>query len=398
MPGHDPGAGLSDFARRVAPYLDEYEVTRIGSVTALDVFGVPVWFACRPASLSLAVSQGKGLTDAHAFCSAAMECLEAAVAERPEQNVVFRCSVAELRTMGHVPLGGHRFAACIVSQLAPDMVYGWVKGQSLFTGATAYFPFELVCMDFRRDSGLDYPHFRISSVGLAGHVRLDDAILHGLLEVIENDATALSEAFQSGSALHRPVSFETSGNPELQQTLARVRDTGFEAQFYVLSQVSDIPVVRASVFAGSYDGHCRYLAGANGYACRFDIEDAALAALLEAIQTRATEISGARDDIEPNGYATKSEPSVLKVGRVEHFGAFAYAGPVPEGTVMKLAAVKQWLRRQRCPDAYVVPLGRQGGGLHFVKMLVPGLDLVLEGGSNRMSKRMLGRMMGHTLK
>ena len=117
--------------------------------------------------------------------------------------------------------------------------------------------------------------------------------------------------------------------------------------------------------------------------------------MLEAIQTRATEISGARDDIEAGGYATKSEPSVLKVGRIEDFRAYAYADAVPKNTAAKLAAIKRWLRQQDCPDAYVVPLGRPGGGLHFVKMLVPGLDLVLEGGSNRMSKRMLGRMLRH---
>ncbi len=396
-PGPRPGAGLSDFARRVAPYLDDYRVTRVGSVTALDVMGVPVWFACRPGSLSLAVSQGKGMTDMQAFRSAVMECLEAAVAEQPEHNVAFRCSVAELLQKGHAAMGGHRFASCMAAHLKPDMIFDWVKGHSIFTNTPAYFPFEIVCMDFRPDSGLDSTRFRISSVGLAGHINLDDAILHGLLEVIENDATALSEAFRSGTLLHQPVTFERSENRDLQATLARVRDTGFAAQFYMLSQPADIPVVRASVYAGTYAGHCRYLAGANGYACRFDIEDAALAALLEAIQTRATEISGARDDIEAALYPQKSEQSVMKAEQAEDFGIYAYAGPLPECTAAKLEATKRWLKQQDCPDAYVVPLGRQGGGLHFVKLLVPGLDLVLEGGSNRISKRMLGRMMGRAL-
>jgi ribosomal protein S12 methylthiotransferase accessory factor len=392
VPIQATGAAFSEFAKRVAPYLEKYGVSRIGSVTGLDVIGVPVWFACRPNSFSLAVSQGKGLTDAQAFRSAVMECLEYAVAERPEHSNAFRCSVEVLAAAGHVALGGRRFATCMASKLQPDATYNWVKGYSLFTGNEAHFPFEMVCMDLRQNAELDTHNFRISSVGLAGHVNLLDAVLHGLLEVIENDATALSEAFVSGRELHRPVTFTTARNTDLLGTLRRVRDSGFEVHFFVLSEPGDIPVVRASIFAGTYDGLCRYLACTNGYACRFDIEEAALAALLEAIQTRATEISGARDDIEAEGYARKAERSVLQESSVEDFTPYAYGADIPHNTAEKLTAIKNWLRKQNCPDAYYVPLNAKDDGLNFVKVLVPGMDVMLEGGSNRMSKRMLERM------
>src|SRR4026208_580587 len=57
-------------------------ITRLAEVTGLDRIGIPVCMAVRPNSKTLAVSQGKGLSDAAAQASAIMEAAEVATAER----------------------------------------------------------------------------------------------------------------------------------------------------------------------------------------------------------------------------------------------------------------------------------------------------------------------------
>ncbi len=61
--------------------LRRFGITRVGDVTGLDIVGIPVWFAVRPNSRGLSVSQGKGLVPAQARLSAVMEAIEGAVAE-----------------------------------------------------------------------------------------------------------------------------------------------------------------------------------------------------------------------------------------------------------------------------------------------------------------------------
>ena len=68
----------AESVRRVWPHLPELGITRVGRQTGLDRLGIPCWAAFRPNSLHLAGSQGKGLTDAAACISAAMEAVEGA--------------------------------------------------------------------------------------------------------------------------------------------------------------------------------------------------------------------------------------------------------------------------------------------------------------------------------
>src|SRR5437764_407034 len=59
-------------------------ITRLCNITHLDNIGIPVVIAVRPASRSLSVSQGKGLTLEAAKASALMESIETYHAERIE--------------------------------------------------------------------------------------------------------------------------------------------------------------------------------------------------------------------------------------------------------------------------------------------------------------------------
>ena len=73
----DPALTLA----RIRPHLSKAGITRIADITDLDTLEVPVAVAIRPASGTLTVEGGKGITRDAAFTSAAMEGIERYVAE-----------------------------------------------------------------------------------------------------------------------------------------------------------------------------------------------------------------------------------------------------------------------------------------------------------------------------
>ena len=64
---------------RIQPLLQHIGITRLANVTYLDEIGIPVYQAIRPNAKTLSVSQGKGLTRAHAA-------IEAGIALAPEDR------------------------------------------------------------------------------------------------------------------------------------------------------------------------------------------------------------------------------------------------------------------------------------------------------------------------
>src|SRR5580765_8183876 len=88
------------------PSLEAFRITRCGDITALDVIGIPVWFATRPNSRALSVSQGKGLTHEQARIGAIMESIEGAVAEQTRELVAEFATATEMAARGRrlVPL------------------------------------------------------------------------------------------------------------------------------------------------------------------------------------------------------------------------------------------------------------------------------------------------------
>jgi ribosomal protein S12 methylthiotransferase accessory factor len=113
---------------------------------------------------------------------------------------------------------------------------------------------------------------------------------------------------------------------------------------------------------------------AAGYACRLERDAALLAALLEAAQSRATEIHGAREDVVPaveREAARALGDACARVRPTRRAGAMAE--PRVAGAPARLAAVLDRLRRaglRAVAAALPAP-----AGLHVARTIVPGLLL-----------------------
>ncbi|WP_226951389.1 YcaO-like family protein [Rhizobium terrae] len=365
--------------------LKRFGITRVGDITDLDIVGIPVWFAVRPNSRGLSVSQGKGITARQARLSAVMEAIEGAVAEDTQRHVKEYGSLRMMqgRRASLVPLSAS--ARVDMTRLDPDRERAWVQGYSVRTDSAVFAPYELVGMDFRADFPWDRLAFHMSSQGLAAGFDHDRTILHALLELIENDACFAVDAFATRQLAIRSIALPTGVSEDLDGLLNRLENIDLSPRLFDLTSANGVPVIMAalprSVVAPNGPG-TRISAGV---ACRLDIYDAAVAALLEAIQSRLTDISGARDDLSADRYdgdkAVAGWRSLPQVPVMRPVSIELASGDMATPVWRRLA---DHLFAAGVDDIYVFPLESGVPGITVIRVLGGGLAAA-SGGVNSFS-------------
>ena len=271
-------------------------VTRLARITRLDRAGVEVAAAIRPAGHVLQVSTGKGETWEAAARGAISEAAELDAAERPRVD-----------TRGPFAALAGRLGAVAVdpAALAPDRAVpgwrelhlAWREAVDLASGATRLVPTHAVHCPPPGSEPLGLAVVPWTSSGLAAHPDRDAALLHALLELCERDqlARVLPHGFTPrlvGERLLDPATL-ARGAPRTAAWREELGARGFTVHLLDLSGPLRLPVAAALLA----DGEGGAVPLAAGYACRHSGDEALLAALLEAAQSRLTEIHGAREDV-----------------------------------------------------------------------------------------------------
>lgn len=285
-------------------------ITRVADLTGLDIVGIPVVQAVRPASRANAVSQGKGMTLADAVVSAIMEAAEQCFAERFERH---RCVQSSARKLG-VP------AAAFAKHLQPgigaewiDTETAWVEGIDLVSGRAAFVPLELVHTAYVEPPLASDGLFLASTTGLACHFRREDACLHALLECVEKDA--IGRAMRTHGFFQRrrldPAALRHRDAAEL---ASQLRGAGLLLGLWVADAAGDVPVVWCQIME---DGSKPPIMPrpADGFGAGASFAAAARAAMLEAAQSRLAALSGARDDITRVLYSARRDRDRLDAQR-----------------------------------------------------------------------------------
>lgn len=354
--------------------LRRFGITRVGDVTGLDIIGIPVWFATRPNSRGLSVSQGKGLVAEQARLSAIMEAIEGAVAEETRGHVTTFGSIEEMRNRG-VPLIPFESVGRIdPDALDPRKERAWVKGTSIRRQQEVFAPYELIGMDFRVDFPWDRLAFRMSSQGLAAGFDQDHAVLHALLELIENDASFLVDTFETRAITPQPFLLPAGMDTALNDLVQHLSAIGLPPTFLDLTNALGVPVVMASLPRPLQAEDGPTTRSAAGAACRPSAPAAAMAALLEAIQSRLTDISGARDDLSPLRYqrdlfTSRPTADARPLRRMPADLVFPESD-VPLPPWRQLA---EHLFARGIEDIHVFPLETEVSGLHVIRVLASGL-------------------------
>ena len=288
------GPGSDDELIRAARCGAACGVSRVADLTFLDVLNLPVWQAVRPWSRALSVHQGKGLTRRDACLGALMEAVESCAAENFEGETRL-CSYDDVPRDERAP-AIEDFASGKAPAPSGAAVRAWTPARRLLTGARLWVPFECVSLDltFRGDPRLDR-----SSNGQAAGFSVEQATLTALCELLERDALCEWRALSPVQRALDCVDLESLPSlPWIAGLQATLADRGMSLRLYATESLVGWPVLLCLIEEPRAFPCLRWATG--GEACRPRREDALRAAVLEAVQSRLTAISGARDDILPD--------------------------------------------------------------------------------------------------
>jgi putative methanogenesis marker protein 1 len=272
--------------------LERCGITRISDVTDLDVLGIPVFHSARPAAaLGLnTVTSGKGATPTAARVSAMMEAIERTWCEPPTDVEPHRASYADLRRAGIAALDPRRLVLRRGHTWTEDAPLSWWPVRELATDAEVLLPALAVFTPFPHEHGM----FSSNTIGLASGNSPQEALLHGLLEVVEQDCTAFGETLRQGSRLR--LESLPDGPAGLVERFTRA---GVAVQVFGYANAIGVP----TVFVTTDDTHAEDGLLINGGAgCHPDPVVALNRALTEAAQSRLAVISGAREDLNGQAY------------------------------------------------------------------------------------------------
>jgi ribosomal protein S12 methylthiotransferase accessory factor len=358
-------------------------VTRLARLTGLDRSGVPVTAAIRPAGHVLQVSNGKGETFARAAAGALLEAAELWAAERP--RLAAFGSAAELSRGARVVPPAALAAGLPGSE---EIRIGWAAARDLASGEAVLVPAHAVFCAPAGSTWLGPALVRWTSNGMGAHPEPSAALLHALLEAIERDrvARALPEGFterEVARRLLRPRSLAAAA-PRTARWAERIAARGLRVHLLDLSFPARARSGRAARRPGPdfglpcaaallVDPEGGSVPVAAGYACRFSRDAALLAALLEAAQSRLTEIHGAREDVA-RGDRHGAAPLARWCERARPVRRASALPQVAAGApAAGVRAVLGRLRRAGLAPAAVRLDGPPG--VHVVRVVVPGLRL-----------------------
>lgn len=272
-------------------------MTRLARLTGLDRAGVEVVAAVRPGGHVLQVTNGKGETWAQAAAGALAEAAELWSAERPLSLVNGTATALRERFGARGVLGPAELAPAEALPGWEAARMAWRTGDDLLSGHPCLVPAHAVHCPPPGAEPLGPAVVPWTSSGMGAHPRREAALLHALLEACERDqlARALPRGFTPAAVRRRllaPGSLARAA-PRAAAWVGRLEARGFAV--HLLDAGADLGLPTAAALL--VDLERGPVPVAAGYACRLGRDEALLGALLEAAQSRLTEIHGAREDV-----------------------------------------------------------------------------------------------------
>ncbi|CAM3647009.1 YcaO-like family protein [Vibrio aerogenes CECT 7868] len=370
---------------KIAPWLLDMGITRVANITGLDRIGVPVVTVCRPDSCAISVAQGKGLDLISAKVSGIMEAIESYHGEHIDLPLR-RASYHELRQKQAV-VDVDTLPKLAFSQFSEHARILWVEGQDLQTSQPLYVPYEIVHCDYTLPLPTGSGALVMSTNGLASGNTVEEAIVHGLCEVIERDALtlwAIEQQWladrQKTSAMHtRRLDPASVDDIACRQVLDQLFQAEMQVQVWDIRADTGLPTFFCRIAPGDSRDTKNHLrpgpafssSGSGTHPCK---GIALLRALTEAAQTRLTMISGSRDDIEANDYR-HGEPEYLPDSPIDGCCSFTDIPSWSLGSFEDdIALILDKLNQIGIPQTAVINLEKAPYHIPVVRVVVPGLE------------------------
>ena len=350
-------------------------VTRIANITGLDRVGIPVYSCVRPRAAEGAISvySGKGITEVHAEVSAIMEAVERYSAEvkSEDQQKIIRGSFGELSSRFNA-LNPSDLIIPFTTPYSQDFPLRWIRGHDLIQDEETLVPVSAVFHPYLPSDDLHL--FRTNTNGLASGNTIEEAVLHGLMEVIERDAWSLVELTKD----ERETINASNECLLVKESIDKFERNGIKIMLRDITSDLGVPVIAA------VSDDLRLMDPALltiGFGAHLDPEIAAIRALTEVAQSRLTQIQGAREDTYRADFMRMfGYERVKKINR--HW--FSESKDVKELRSMpnlskrdildEITLTVSILKEKGFDHVIVVDLTRKEVGISTVRVIVPGLE------------------------
>lgn len=268
---------------------DAAGVSRLSRIDRLGGFDVPVYSASRPSSkIAITVSSGKGTTVDESRMSALFEALEIASAEHP---------VPFLETQfDQLPACVPRVDPSHLGAIATGDLWAWTPVFRLSDAKPYWCPTVAVSMLDHRGP------FLPNTSGLASGCSLHEALLHGILELLERHAHSVALVRRSG----RSLDLNSLADGFVQTVANQCEDLSLRLEVKDLTDITGVPTYYALIF--DRDEKDTLLFG-GGSGAHLDSTIALRRAVAEAVQSRSLVIAGAREDVRRTATPEGCEPA-----------------------------------------------------------------------------------------
>ncbi|MGV8144596.1 MAG: YcaO-related McrA-glycine thioamidation protein [Methanothermobacter sp.] len=362
-------------------------VTRIAEITHLDRLGIPVYSAIRPGAAEGAVSiyAGKGATKSQAKASAMMEAFERYSAEINEEDT-FKF---ESGTYSEMENAVNPKALILPTSLYEDdkTQLDWAKTMELTEEKEYLIPANAIYHPYMPLNGSAL--FKSNTNGLASGNRIEEAVYHGITEVVERDAWSIFEAKKEPKS---EVDCETIENPMIKDMLSKF--TQAEVDVRLLELTADVEIT--TIAAVSDDTVLKDPALLSlGVGTHLNPEVAVIRALTEVAQSRATQIHGTREDTNRAVFMRKAGYDRMKRINKHWFNDSHKLMDISQIKDRSKTNFKEdietcmdLLRKNGFKKIYYVDLTRNEVEIPVARVIIPGME-VYSIDTERMGKRLV---------
>lgn len=392
--------------KKVIPLTNKIGITRIADITSMDRLKIPNYSAVLPGTEDyIWVYSGKGPTKNHAKASVIMESIE-------------RFSSLPTNFRGRIVRGRYKELAKSYNtlmydevieplsfQLNENMIMDYCIGYDFMTKSEILVPLSLALFRYTPNPPSINPYSYFHTNGLASGNVLEEAICHGLCEVIERDAVSIADFASSAFQYHVLKSVENtvlrSGRGISPLEAKKFTDDSSVYPDINLEKIDFLPVKKIvnrfkhcnipliikeittdlgiSTFIASSAEWVNHDYGylVEGHGTHPDARIALLRAITEVAQSRAANIQGSRDDLRKMKY----DPEDGDENRSWQFMTSKYTRDFSEIVSIQNAdilddinLILSRLKESGLSKAIVVDLTNPELGIPVVRVIVPGLE------------------------
>ncbi|MDY0294118.1 MAG: YcaO-related McrA-glycine thioamidation protein [Candidatus Methanomethylophilaceae archaeon] len=386
-PKYAPGAGIrtvspEETLKNALPVLERIGADPPEDVTGMDCIGIPVFSVCREMTAKGLPGNynGKGATREQAMASAVMETIERYSSEMREDDRIVYGTYRQAAENGPAIDPVDLILPVTTLGILEGAQIAWTAGYDLFRGTETWVPACEVFYPYRPDGDLQLYGFHTN--GIAAGNTLEEAILHGLFELIERDAWSLAE--ERGSAR---ADIETDSDSLPGRLLKCFADRGVIIRLKDMTSDIGVPTVGASADETATEDPEMLTIGVGTH---LNPEIAAVRAITEVAQSRVAHKHGLRTNarlqktVRDMGYKRMKETNRLWYGECSSRVRLA---DIPDRSTPyvldDIEEVLGSLAEAGLDSVVATDLTRPETGIPAVRMTIPGLEVATMDPSRR---------------